>query len=199
MATPGSETGWLDGLRAGDHVVAQQLWEGYFGRLVALARAKLAGRPRTLDDPEDVALSAFKSFCAAAQQGRFPKLNDRHDLWQVLVMLTARKAINAIRRAEADKRPRMAPQPDDDASSAEWEIDRHVGNEPTPSFAAEVADQCRHLLNQLEDDELRTIAMWKLEGYTNEEIATRLTRSRATVERKLALIRQIWEEADGHD
>src|SRR5258708_5249703 len=180
MATPGSVTGWLDGLRAGDHLVAQQLWEGYFRRLVGLARAKLAGKPRTLDDPEDVALSAFNSFCAAAQQGRFPKLNDRNDLWQVLVMLTARKAIAAIRKEQAAKRPPLAPQPDDGDSSSALGIDHLIGTEPTPSFAAEIAEECRCLLNQLDDDDLRMIAVLKLEGYTNEEIAGRMNRSLAT-------------------
>jgi hypothetical protein len=48
-------------------------------------------RPRAADE-EDVALSAFHSFCRDAEAGRFPELGDRKDLWQILVMLTARKA-----------------------------------------------------------------------------------------------------------
>src|SRR5262249_53689169 len=131
MMTTSLVTYWLSGVRAGDHDAAQRLWEGYFSRLVGLAQRKLAGRPRTLNDPEDIALSAFNIFCGAAAQGRFPKLNDRHDLWQVLVMLTARKAIDALRREQA--RPPLPQQPDDSAG-----IDQIVGAEPTPSFAAEV-------------------------------------------------------------
>jgi DNA-directed RNA polymerase specialized sigma24 family protein len=191
-----SVTGWLPGMRAGDHAAAQRLWEAYFVRLVGLARAKLAGRPHTLDDPEDVALSAFNSFCAAAKQGRFPKLNDRHDLWQVLVMLTARKAIDALRREQAEKRP---PQPLQANTDSVPDIDQYVGAEPTPSFAAEVADEYRQLLDKLPSHELRTIAVLKLDGHTNEEIAAHLTRGLATVERKLAIIRRIWVEAGRHD
>ncbi len=89
MSNNGSVTGWLAALRNGDSIAAQRCWEGYFDRLVRLARAKLAAKRRTLQDPEDIALSALKSFCLAAERGRFPKLDDRHDLWQILVMLTA--------------------------------------------------------------------------------------------------------------
>jgi WD40 repeat protein len=80
----GSVTHWLGLLRAGDAVAAQPLWEGYFRRLVGLARARLQGVPRRAADEEDVALSAFDSFCQGAQAGRFPRLADRDDLWQVL-------------------------------------------------------------------------------------------------------------------
>jgi len=42
-----------------------------------------------------------------------------------------------------------------------------VADQPTPAFAAQVADECRHLLDDLADESLRTIAVWKMEGYTN--------------------------------
>src|SRR5262249_40194860 len=60
------------------------------------ARHKLAGRPPGAADEEGVALSAFASFYRGAEQGRFPKLNDRQDLWRLLVTITARKAMGLI-------------------------------------------------------------------------------------------------------
>src|ERR1700751_1878035 len=96
MSPPGSVTLWLDGLRKGGSVAARKLWEGYFHRLVELARKRLGALPRAAADEEDVALSAFDSFCQGAAQGRFPRLNDRDDLWQVLFLLTQRKAIDLI-------------------------------------------------------------------------------------------------------
>ena len=42
--------------------------------------------------------------------------------------------------------------------------------------------------------QLRTIALLKLEGHTNDEIAARIGRSVPTVERRLRLIRQTWKE-----
>jgi hypothetical protein len=52
-----------------------------------LARARLRNTPRRIADEEDVAPSAFDSFCRAARAGRFPRLDDRHDLWQILVLI----------------------------------------------------------------------------------------------------------------
>jgi DNA-directed RNA polymerase specialized sigma24 family protein len=66
--------------------------------------------------------------------------------------------------------------------------------EPDPQFAAEVAEQCRELLERLGNDDLRGIAVWKMEGYTNEEISARLGYAPATVERRLQLIRKLWQK-----
>jgi hypothetical protein len=48
-------------------------------------------------DQEDVALSAFDSFCRNAEEGRFPHLDDRDNLWRLLVVITARKASKLVR------------------------------------------------------------------------------------------------------
>ena len=50
-------------------------------------------------------------------------------------------------------------------------LDQVAGREPSPEFAAEVADQFRRLLALLPTEELRAIAVWKMEGYCNQEIA----------------------------
>src|SRR5206468_6738159 len=97
MAAGESVSQWLCLLRDGDSAAAQRLWELYFHRLVGLARVKLQGRPRRAADEEDVALSAFASFCRNAEAGRFPQLADRDDLWRLLVTLTERKAFNLVR------------------------------------------------------------------------------------------------------
>jgi DNA-directed RNA polymerase specialized sigma24 family protein len=192
MSGPGSITQWLDGLRAGDPAAAARLWEGYFRRLVELARTRLRAVPRRAADEEDVALSAFDSFCRGAGQGRFPRLNDRDDLWQVLLVLTQRKAIDLIEREGRGKRDwrRTEPAGADGAPFADF-----AGREPDPAFAAQVADECRRLLGTLGDDELRLLAVRKMEGHTNEEIAALLDCSLATVERRLRLIRKEWEGA----
>ena len=67
MSSRGSVTHWINLLKAGEHAAAQPLWERYFPRLVMLARRKLQDGPRRAADEEDVALSAFNSFCAAAR------------------------------------------------------------------------------------------------------------------------------------
>jgi hypothetical protein len=79
MSSPGSITCWIRDLKAGQRTATQPLWEHYFQQLVARASQKLAGLPRRADE-EDVALSAFASFCRAAEKGRLSQLHDRHDL-----------------------------------------------------------------------------------------------------------------------
>src|SRR5690349_5237792 len=104
MLADASVTQWIDRLKAGDPDAAQKLWERYFRRLVGLARKKLRASPRRAADEEDVALSAFDSFCRGAGQDRFPRLHDRLDLWQLLVLLTARKAVDLAQHERRQKR-----------------------------------------------------------------------------------------------
>jgi RNA polymerase sigma factor (sigma-70 family) len=192
MSNGNSVTTWIGLLRAGDHEAAERLWERYFGRLVTFARGKLQGVSRRAADEEDVALSAFHSFCQAAQ--RFPRLSNRDDLWQVLVMLTARKAY-AERRGQQTLKRGGAAEGDVPRTPgfADVELDEIIGEEPTPEFAASVAEQFEALLAKLPDDELRQIARLRLEEYTTEEIASRLGMTDRTVRRKLVLIRTYWE------
>ncbi len=194
MSSEGSVTLWLRDLCAGDRGAADKLWERYFAKLVRLARSKLAGSARSAADEEDAALSAFDSFCRRAEQGGFPALDDRDNLWRLLVVITARKAYDQLeyqRRLKRDERVRGRPMPGELPHSC-FQVDQWIATEPTPEMAAMVADECHHLLAVLEDETLRDIALAKMEGYTNAEIAERLGCVVRTVERKLRLIRQKW-------
>lgn len=188
MSSEGSITRWIGQLQAGNLDAAQPLWERYFRQLVSLARHKLhAARPQVADE-EDVALSAFDSFCRGLKRGRFPDLQDRDNLWKLLVVLTARKACHLMRDELRQKRGGGQK-----ASGAD-DLEQVVAEEPSPDFAAEVAENCQRLLDLLGDEELRAIALSKMEGYTTEEIANQLECAPRTVERKLRLIRSLWEK-----
>lgn len=188
-ADKGSVSGWLSQLRAGDASAAQRLWQRYFRRMVRLARTRLRAAGIRSEE-EDVALSAFASFCQAAEQQRFPQLASRDDLWRLLVTLTARKVWHRRRREQSQKRG------GDVATSQDFEVelDRIVGREPTPEFAALVADELQSRLAGLKKADLIAIALRKLDGYTNDEIAAQLDCARSTVERRLRLIRMHWSE-----
>jgi DNA-directed RNA polymerase specialized sigma24 family protein len=193
-------TDWVRRLQQGDADAAQNLWERYFRRLVGLARVRLAGLPRrAAADEEDVALSAFDSFCRGSEQGRFPRLQDRDELWRLLVTITARKAGCLIRDERRQKRGGGAvggesALPGQAGSDALASFEQVISEEPTPLFALQVAEEYERLLSCLGDAELRSIAVWKLEGDSNEQIAEKLNRSPPTVERRLALIRRIWKK-----
>src|SRR5262245_25448769 len=200
MSSHDSVSQWLGRLQGGDPSAARLLWERYFPRLVALGRARLRAAPRRAADEEDVALSAFDSFCRGARLGRFPRLDDRDDLWQVLVLITVRKAIDLVhherRRARGGRVQTFA-----DLADSEIEALLGAGAEPSPALAAQMADECRRLLKKLDEPTLRTVALWKMEGYSNQEIADRLDCVVTTVERKLQRVRRLWERTQemGHE
>jgi DNA-directed RNA polymerase specialized sigma24 family protein len=198
MSSSGSVTHWINQLKSGDAAGVQKLWENYFPRLVGLARKKLQELPRRAADEEDVALSAFDSFCRGATQGRFPRLLDRNNLWHLLVVITARKALQLRRHEQRQKRGGGAVRGDSALAGVsageadEAGLAQVIGQEPTPEFAAQMAEEYQHLLTRLGDATLREVAVWKMEGYTHEEIAAKLGCVPRTVERKLALIRTLW-------
>jgi RNA polymerase sigma factor (sigma-70 family) len=199
MSSEGSVTRWVAALKGGDAAAAQPLWERYHRRLVDLARQKLRASRRREADEEDVVQSAFHSFFQGVSRGRFPQLNDRDNLWRLLVVITARKALDQLAHERSKRRgggtapgeSRIYPgEPGWDEAA----VEQVVGEEPTPEFAAQVAEQYQRLLDLLGDETLRRVAVWKMEGLTNDEIAGRLDCSRRTVARKLDTIRIIWSK-----
>jgi RNA polymerase sigma factor (sigma-70 family) len=185
-----SITRCIDMLKRGDRAAAEELWDSYIHRLVALARLRLGGMARRAADEEDVALSAFDSLCRRAEGGRFARLTDRDDLWRILVLITERKAIDLMRREGRQSRGDGRVVAFSDVESQR--PDDVVDPGPTPEFAAQVLDEFRELLERLGDDSLRSVALAKMEGYTNKQIADRLGCIEKTVERKLRSIRKIW-------
>jgi len=186
-------------LKDGDHEAVRLLWQRYYPRLVVLARQKLQGDRRRVADEEDAALSAFNSFCRRAADGQFPDLKDRDGLWALLVVLTARKAADLLRHDHRQRRGSGMVRGDSALQAAEGEtgpagLDDMAGDEPTPLEAALLAEEVETLLLRLRDPVLRQVAVWKLEGYTNAEIASRLDCSEPTVERRLAIIRRLLKE-----
>jgi DNA-directed RNA polymerase specialized sigma24 family protein len=192
MASDGSITRLIALLKQGDRAAAQTLWDAYFQQLVALARARMRGTPRGMADEEDVALSAFDSFYQRAERGQFPRLEDRDDLWQLLFVLTVRKAIGLVRHQMQARRGggRVASLED----LADLDLDAALGPEPTPELAAQMAEEYQRLLERQGDESLRDVARWWMEGRTNREIAARLGCIEKTVERKLRSIRRLWSE-----
>ena len=116
--------------------------------------------------------------------GKFPRLEDRDDLWKVLMTITVRKACQLVRKG------RRKPAGND----LDLIKDQIAGQEPTPEFAAVVKDEFERLLGLLGDEKLRRTAVLKLEGHTNREIAEHFGRSISFVERKLQVIRRTWSE-----
>jgi DNA-directed RNA polymerase specialized sigma24 family protein len=194
MAEEGSVSRWLGPLQQGDPDAAQQLWQRYFVSMVQLARKRLRLAPRGAADEEDIALSAFDSLCRNAADGRFPQLMDRDDLWRVLAVITARKASYLLRAEGRQKRGGAARHSDPETEDPAVLLEQVFSREPSPELAAQVTEECARLLRRLTNDELRQVALWRMEGHTVEEIAGKLSCTPRTVKRKLQLIRILWED-----
>ncbi len=201
----GSVTRWVQALQAGDESATRPLWDRYFTRLIGLARGHLTGVTDPAVDPEDVALSAFNGFCVAARQGRYASLADRDEFWRLLVAITANRARNLRKAAGRLKRsPGRSPDPGPgslagphDHGSLDDELREFLDREPDPQHAWMVLEECRSLLAILEQEDpalqLREIALRKLEGMTNQEIAARMSCSRKTVGVRIQFIRRLWQ------
>ena len=187
-------TVWLGRLQAGDPAAARPLFDRYFHRLVGLARTRLRHAPRRAADEEDVALSAFDSFCRNAEHGRFPDLADRDSLWRLLASFTLRKAAHLVR--DAGRLKRAGGTGPDHRSGVPAEA---LGREPDPGLAAELAEECDRLLAALADPELERVALLRMDGHSVEEVAGQLGCAPRSVKRKLQLIRQIWKGEAGDE
>lgn len=187
MSEPRTITQCLAALKGGDEAAAQAIWERFFQRACALARKKLGDLPKRMADEEDVALSAMHALCLGAREDRFQRLETRDDLWQLLAMITSRKASN-LRRA-AGRRPVSGESVFADEEGRA--LERLITGAPDPEFLAALSGTSEDLIGGLEP-KLRAVALLRLEGFTNEEIGARLGRSVASIERYVARIRGLW-------
>jgi DNA-directed RNA polymerase specialized sigma24 family protein len=193
-------TDFLNEFRGGDSNAFDELWNHFFARLVEEARGRLRhGLRLNGSDEEDVVLSALNSFHRRARRGDFPRLADRDDLWVQLVTLTYQKIVDHRRRDRALKRGGSHTVTEADLAARAGDdgvgLGAIVGREPDPAFIALVTEECRCLLDALGDDTLREVALLKMGMFTHQEIADKFGRSLSWVNRKLDLIRSIWEDS----
>jgi DNA-directed RNA polymerase specialized sigma24 family protein len=200
MGAQGSVTRLIIDLRSDDprvrEAAARLVWGRYFRELLSLARNHLSARIRGREDEEDVLQSMYKSFCIRQWRGDFDLAN-RDQLWDLLVQITLRKACNTAThhlQGKRDVRRENAPAAvrcDEDSKATI--LDRIDSDGPTPAEAALMNEALERRFQTLKDPGLRQIALWKLEGYTNAEIAAQLRCTVRTVERKVERIRAYWE------
>lgn len=198
---PGSVSLWIQAYKEdGDQEAFTALWRRYIDGLLEVARTKLGSIPRRVANEDDIAQAVFASLHDAVQKGHYPDLNDRGDLWQILLNLAERKAIDWKRFMGRDRRDFRRTEGESAGgkiSSSESQSGAGMTNfacpEPTPEVVAELRDQINHLLGKLPEDQ-RRVALQKLRSFTNEDIATQTDCVPRTVERKLQMIRKAWSE-----
>ena len=189
----GSVTGWLNYAKSGDADAMSQLCERYFKRLADVARARFGGSNRVVADEEDIANSVLETLFRNFANGQFPDLQDRNDLWSLLLTITNRKVASQIRANLRQKRGSgNVIAMTDIQASIHAEIDFSASKYPTHETLAILSDLCNTLVDRLEDPEIQKIAILKLAGYSNREIAFKLERLPKSIDRKVNLIREQW-------
>jgi DNA-directed RNA polymerase specialized sigma24 family protein len=202
MSSDDPITLWIEKLRTADTVAAQHLWDHFVGRLYELGRTKLRFETRRVYDEEDAALSAFHSVCTGIITGQFPDLRDRRGLWQLLVVITARKVAHRQRYDRQQRRDvrrnragsvRLPAGP----KSTAVNLDTLPSREPTAEFVVEFVETFQHLFEDLHDLPLQQVVELRMQGHSDTEIADQLNCSRRTVQRRLEIIRRRWEPTGG--
>ncbi len=189
-----SITQWLQQAQDGDEYARQQIWVRYYERLIRLARSRIAAGNTRVSDEEDVVVGAFDAFFRALGDGKFPELGDREGIWRLLVVIADNKANDLHRYQNRQKRGGGQIRGHSAFLKAGGDGD-HFDQipDPAPDFADSLCLTCNELLIRLKP-ELRQIAIWKMEGYTNQEIADELGCVEESVRRKVMLIRSVWSK-----
>jgi len=185
---------WISELQEGDPDAAQRLWDVYFKRLIKEARKIMATQRKRISGPEDVAIQVFTSFVRQAEEQKWTKLESREDLWQILLMLTKRRSQKEFRKENAEKRGGGKVRGESVfAGGSGPAFGSEAVEDVSPEFVMELMDELRHACEQLNDPSLEQVAVLRLQGYENKEIADKLEMSLRSVERKTRLIKKIWK------
>jgi RNA polymerase sigma factor (sigma-70 family) len=178
---------FLANIQATDSSFEQQLVQQYSARLIGLASRQMPDRVRRRLDPEDVVQSVYRSFFRRLNDGCF-SFDESHDVWRLLAAMTFHKARNAVKyhqRTRRDVRRDVSLQSEDESSTEEG-IDANPGAEDINVLFG-CLDQ---LLGGLPENH-REIVVQRLEGKTIDQIARAVKRSRRTVMRILAGLRNL--------
>ena len=183
-----------------DEAAAFALFDRYFARVTAFARGKVAAGVRRVVDEEDVAIVSFHDCLKRVGSGEHPPLKDRNELWWLLARITERKACDAVRKHMSARRGKgrvlgesVFVRPGSDVS------DGGIASVPDPGakheLATQFAEEFEQMIDILDNDNLRDIAGLALTGFSTAEIAKLVNRTQRTVQRRLRMILDIWNQA----
>ena len=168
--------------REGDSRAAAVLFDRYVVRLTSLARARLSQRLARRIDPEDIVLSAYRSFFVAAADGRV-SCDEEADLWPLLALITLRKVARQGSRHQAGRRSVDREVPLDSVLIEAAAVDA------TAEQAVALEEELTGLMQALPERE-REILARTLQGEDQAAIAVALGCSERTVRRAIAGIRE---------
>lgn len=193
---PGSVSGWIAQLRQGDPAAINNLVARYFGKIAQYAEGRLRRGIRVTDDGEDIALTVLQAIAKQVSNGRYPDLQDRDDLWFMMIVI-AQHAVIDRQRVELRRSKSGAPihNMTDLLQTYNVELDNFIGREDSEARLLEIIDCWEELLRKLPDDRMRQVAQLKIQGLSNREVANELDLVPRTVDRKVNAISQLWQKS----
>ena len=194
------ESSWdqmIDGLRSGDDAAYEKFWNELGGLLQNVAEKQLGNRLKQRVGSDDIVQSACRTFFRRVSGGQFD-LPDSEALWRLMCSITLNKA----RRASRDHlRKKRGMDREVHLSSGDNDSNRELepgSTESEPLDAACVADQMTGLLEGLSDRHCRVLDL-KLQQYTNDEIAEKLSCSERSVRRIISQLKDRWTSMDAEN
>lgn len=191
---PGSVSRAIDNVRRQQNDAASLLWARFADQITGYARRRIHWKHRRIYDAEDLVSTAFGEVLVRLWNGELDKVRNRNDLWRMLMLVVKRRNINM--QDQINRR-----QPDDSltiltesamSSSGLMNVAEPAGAAMTPAAFAELNHDFARLIENLPDEDCKTIALMRVGDYSIDEIAAVLEMSPRTVNRKLADIRSRW-------
>lgn len=173
-------------------------WKRYRARLLGFIRKTLGVGKSRFYDEDDLVQITFENFFNGIVDGRIDDWG-RRDPWPLLAVIARRKMVDCFHYEHRRKRGNGRVQnesslPRTNGSAAERPLSQLVVDPATPMADVIWEERYGRLLDKLNDASLRRVAVLKVDGYKNEEIAELMNCSRATVCRRLSTIRNLWRD-----
>lgn len=190
----GSVSHWLKELKTGDSLAVEAIWQRYYQKVVELAVRKMKINPDRSVDGEDIAQLAMHRFCQNATLGYYPNLDDREQLWDLLVVFTLNRIRKHLRACNTLKRSGLNSQ------VFEFKRTKALEDLQTPEAPTIMADMVSTWMNRLDLEDrtgqLKQIAIWSMDGISGSEIARILKKRKSLILQQIRLIRLLWEECE---
>lgn len=172
---------------SGDDSAADEIFERYLDRLIALTRSRMSRNLTRRVDADDVVQSVYRSFFVRAREGRF-QVERGGDLWRLMAAITINKLRKQVERHTARKRDMNQEQDAVINHQSSAFTPEALTREPTPIEAMTMVEMLEQMMGGLSELHRRMFEM-RLQGCSHKQIATETCRSERTVRRLLEKIR----------
>ncbi len=182
--------------RQGDSEAANRLWSAYYPALENLCRQNIFSKMRRFENEEDIAVSAFGSVLAHMQEGDFPWIQEGRHFWGILRKVALRKVADRIQREKALKRGggKVRGESAFGPNAGQGLAEAAIQHEATPQEHLELQQTIENVVEECDDPILEEIIVLSMHGCNQQEIALALNCSKRTVQRKVRLLRIVFQE-----